>query len=50
MKEYKFISEMFTDKLTKEVNKHIKQDWSLKEWKANDNVVIVLLEREKNNE
>ena len=50
MSEYKFISDRFTDEITKKVNKYIKKGWALKEWKLNDNTLVVFLEREKDNE
>lgn len=47
MKEYKFMSNTFTNEMSKKVNECIKKGWTLKEWKVNDNTIVVLLEREK---
>ena len=50
MKEYKFISNPFTKEISKKVNEYVKKGWILKEWKVNDNTIVVLLERGQNNE
>ena len=46
MKKYKFIVGQYPTETTKKLNKYIKQGWQLKEWKLNNNVVVVLLEKE----
>ena len=46
MKKYKFIINSSPNEITKRVNKYVKQGWSLKDWKLNDNVITVLLEKE----